>query len=232
MHIMNSRLLSGVVGAAGVLALMSCSGSGPSDDGEVIGSTSQALSEEAPPEQVGAPVITPGTGTYGTPQTVTIATETEGAVIYFTIDGRSPHPETAYQYTGPFWLDTTTMVKARGYKDGLIQSPMSAARIRIVDDPSAPTVRVVDRDLTHPYRQKELIAEVQHHLPKSAKFNSFDVLAIRKAHRVDDRKDFAHRMRFGCTQYSKAFGKWIVEQYNKDSDFFKKSRAKYRKREG
>ena len=105
-----------------------------------------------------------------------------------------------------------------------------ATPIRIVDDPSAPTVRVLDPDVTHPYRQKELISEVRKQLPKSARFNSFDVLAVRKAHGIDRRAEFAHSMKFGSTQYSKSFVDWITNQYKRDGEFFTKSRATYRAR--
>ncbi len=106
----------------------------------------------------------------------------------------------------------------------------NATPIRIVDDPSAVTVRVLDPDKTHPFRQKELISAVRKWLPQSEKFNSYDVQAVRTAHGIDARSEFAHRMKFGSRQYSQAFADWTIEQYNQDNHFLKKSRTAYRPR--
>ena len=54
-------------------------------------------------------------------------------------------------------------------------SLMEAASIRIVDDLSAPSFGSVDKDKTHPHRQKELIANVRGRLPDNVKFNQYDV---------------------------------------------------------
>jgi len=57
------------------------------------------------------PVITPGTGTYTSAQTVTITDGTTGATIYYTVDGSQP-TTTSTQYTASFTVSTTTTVKA------------------------------------------------------------------------------------------------------------------------
>src|SRR5207247_819132 len=57
------------------------------------------------------PVITPGTGTYTSAQTVTITDGTTGASIYYTLDGSQP-TTTSTQYTASFKVSTTTTVKA------------------------------------------------------------------------------------------------------------------------
>ena len=80
-----------------------------------------------------------------------------------------------------------------------------AAPIRITDDPSAPAYRVVAPDSTHPFRQKELIAEVRQKLPNSQDFNSFDVAGIRHVYEVDQRPEFAYLPKFGTRQYSQKF---------------------------
>lgn len=103
-----------------------------------------------------------------------------------------------------------------------------AAPIRLTDDPAAPAYRIVDPDSTHPLRQKELIAEVRSHLPKSIEFNSFDVVSVRHVHAIDDRREFAHKPRFGSCQYSPAFVTWLVDQVQTDPGFFLKARAKHK----
>jgi len=65
-------------------------------------------------------------GFYDTAFTVTIATETEDAVIYYTTDGSEPYQLTARGfssgrvYTGPIPISTTTCLRARAVKPGWI----------------------------------------------------------------------------------------------------------------
>jgi len=49
---------------------------------------------------------------------VIISTNTEGAVIRFTLDGTEP-TENSQEYTGPFTLEHSVIVKARSFKKGL-----------------------------------------------------------------------------------------------------------------
>lgn len=107
-----------------------------------------------------------------------------------------------------------------------------ALPIQIIDDPSAPTYRVVDVDRTHPYRAKEAILEISRRLPEGVVFNSFDFLSVRKAHAVDDREEFTHEPKFGSRQYSQGFVDWVVGEYNRDHAFFDKARKKYREPKG
>ncbi|HUT45804.1 MAG TPA: lamin tail domain-containing protein [Sedimentisphaerales bacterium] len=63
-------------------------------------------------------------GFYDTPFSVTIATETEGAVIYYTLDGSEPYTVTARGfssgrvYSGPIPISTTTCLRAKAVKSG------------------------------------------------------------------------------------------------------------------
>lgn len=103
-----------------------------------------------------------------------------------------------------------------------------ATPIRFTDDPLAPGYRIVDPDGTHPFRQKELIAEVRKYLSKSIELNSFDVVSVRRVHAIDDRREFAHKPRFGTRQYSQAFVTWLVDQVGRNPDFFLDARRKYK----
>jgi len=107
-----------------------------------------------------------------------------------------------------------------------------ALPIQIIDDPSAPTYRLVDVDRTHPYRAKEAMLEIARRLPEGVTFNSFDLLSLRKAHAVDEREEFTHEPKFGSRQYSQGFVDWVVREYNKDHHFFTKARKKYRETSG
>jgi len=104
--------------------------------------------------------------------------------------------------------------------------------IRIVDDPTVPAYREVDRDKTHPHRQTELLSRVNQMLGGSKDINTYDVLCARKVHKIDQTKPkFYHKPRYGSPQYSDAFVNWLVEQYTKDSLFFDKAREEYRRQE-
>ncbi len=105
-----------------------------------------------------------------------------------------------------------------------------AAPIRITTDPDAPAYRIIDPDKTHPYRQKELIAEVGKSLPHGTTFNAFDVVAIRQVHEIDSRPEFAHHPKFGTRQYSQKFVEWVVARHHDDEEFFRKVRAKHQER--
>jgi len=62
-------------------------------------------------------------GFYDTPFSVTLATETEGAVIYYTLDGSEPYDiwgrfRSGTVYTGPIPIGTTTCLRAKAIKPG------------------------------------------------------------------------------------------------------------------
>ena len=82
---------------------------------------------EAP--EVSAPVITPASGTYPTAQTVTI-TAAEGCTIYYTLDGTDPNDASA-QYTAPFEVKESTVVKAIAYNEEDCGSEIAVSDIMI-----------------------------------------------------------------------------------------------------
>jgi len=100
--------------------------------------------------------------------------------------------------------------------------------IRIVDDPAAPAYRRIDPNATHIYRQMDVIAQVRKRLPQDQRFNSHDVLAIRRVHGIESNPLFFYKPKFGSPQYSQDFVKWILGQHRKDKSFFAKTRRSYR----
>src|SRR4051794_4900387 len=97
--------------------------------------------------------------------------------------------------------------------------------IRITTDEHAPLYRAVDFDVTHPYRQKELIAEVNGRLPEERAINAYEFQAVRRTNDIDP--DFVHRPRFGTNQYSQAFVDWLVERIDRDPQFIQRARVEY-----
>jgi hypothetical protein len=97
--------------------------------------------------------------------------------------------------------------------------------IRITTDEHAPLYRAVDFDVTHPYRQKELIEEVNRRLPDASAINGYEFLAVRRTNEIDT--DFTHRPRYGTNQYSEAFVDWLVAQIERDPEFIPRARERY-----
>jgi len=102
----------------------------------------------------------------------------------------------------------------------------TAIPIRIVADQSAPGYRKLDPDITHPHRQKEVIALVNKRLPGGARINSHDILCVRRAHEIEGRPEFFHSPKFASPQYSEAFVDWLVAEYEGNASFFTTSRAR------
>jgi hypothetical protein len=107
--------------------------------------------------QVGSLSLSYGTGTYYTPfvANVTITTTTEGAAIYYTLNGDEP-TESSTLYQDPIAISTTTTLKARGFKAGLDPSAIGTA-VYTFNDPdftfsSIAELRNWNPEINHVYR--------------------------------------------------------------------------------
>lgn len=100
--------------------------------------------------------------------------------------------------------------------------------IRLTTDPHAPLYGQVDPDHSHPYRQKEVIREVNARLGEGT-VNAFDVLSVRRVHHITEetRPEFVHVPKFGSPQYSDAFVDWLVAEPERDPDFYPRAKAAY-----
>ena len=103
------------------------------------------------------------------------------------------------------------------------------SEIRLTDDPSARVYGKLDPDQTHPFRQTELIEAVNRELAAGTQVNPHDILSVRRVHGIREatHPDFTHEPRYSSPQYSQAFADWIVKQFERDSEFFKKARDSY-----
>ena len=101
--------------------------------------------------------------------------------------------------------------------------------VRLTADPDAPVYGQIDADVSHPYRQKEVVREVNARLPEGVSITPYDVLSVRRVHSIDEEShpDLAHVPKFGTTQYSDAFVDWLLAQYERDPDFFARAKAQY-----
>ena len=82
--------------------------------------------------KVATPTFTPAAGTYNEAQNVTITTETDGATIYYTIDGTDPTTESNL-YSEAVSITETTTLKAIAVKEGMTDSEIATAEYTIVD---------------------------------------------------------------------------------------------------
>lgn len=100
--------------------------------------------------------------------------------------------------------------------------------IRLTTDPHAPLYGQVDPDQSHPYRQKEVIREVNARRDGQP-VNAFDVLSVRRVYAIseDSRPEFVHVPKFGSPQYSDAFVDWLVGESDRDPEFFTRAKTKY-----
>lgn len=82
---------------------------------------------EIPPAvAVETPTFTPAAGSYTSAQNVTIECATDGATIYYTLDGTTPTTESSV-YSEPIAVSTTTTIKAMGVKAGMDNSEVASA---------------------------------------------------------------------------------------------------------
>ena len=81
---------------------------------------------------VANPSFTPTEGSYITAQEVTITCATEGATIYYTLDGTDPTTESTV-YAEAFTVSATTTVKALAAKEGMNNSDVTSATYTIIE---------------------------------------------------------------------------------------------------
>ncbi len=73
-----------------------------------------------------APQMSPGGGTYGTAQSVSLSTTTSGASIRYTTDGSEPNGGSTL-YTGAINIATSTTLRAKAFKTDLVDSSATTA---------------------------------------------------------------------------------------------------------
>ena len=86
---------------------------------------------EAEAPSVATPTFTPASGTYATAQNVTISCATEGASIYYTLDGTTP-TDASTRYTSAITVSETTTIKAIAYSPMGETSSIASATYTIV----------------------------------------------------------------------------------------------------
>jgi hypothetical protein len=96
--------------------------------------------------QVATPTFTPGAGTYTGTQSVTIASATSGATIYYTTNGATPTTGSTL-YTGPVSVSANLTLKALAVKATFTDSGIGSAAYVI--NPVPPTITGIVAGLGH-----------------------------------------------------------------------------------
>jgi len=87
---------------------------------------------------VATPSFDPPAGAYPSAQDVIISCETEGATIYYTIDGSEP-TDSSLEYSAPVTVATTTTLKARAFKADWTPSEIASGDYTITGTIAMPT---------------------------------------------------------------------------------------------
>lgn len=80
---------------------------------------------------VATPTATPAAGSYEGTQSVVLATDTEGADIYYTTDGTTTPTKDSTKYTTAISVAATTTIKAKAFKEGYYDSDVLTAAYTI-----------------------------------------------------------------------------------------------------
>ena len=97
-------------------------------------------------EVVTAPVIDPNGGTIATNTEISITCDTDGASIYYTIDGTDPSETNGTLYEAPFTLAADATVKAIAVATGMANSSITEAAFTLM----SANLKVVTFDFTDP----------------------------------------------------------------------------------
>ena len=82
-------------------------------------------------QTVATPTFSPAGGEYTTTQSVAISCATDGATVYYTLDGNEPTTNSSV-YSAPISIEETTTVKAFAVKDGMNKSSVASATYTII----------------------------------------------------------------------------------------------------
>ena len=114
----------------------SIGGVGSGFTAEMYNAYKQGGTVTPPPQAAVNPVITPASGYFDTPQSVTISTSTPSATIRYTFNGATPGNSDPI-YAGPITVSSTTTVKAIAYATGIDPSGVTTADLIFSATPPA-----------------------------------------------------------------------------------------------
>lgn len=105
--------------------------------------------------------------------------------------------------------------------------PSGALAVQLTNNPEAPAYYAVPIDTTHPFRQKEVVREVNSQLAGKQAINAHDILCVRRVHSIQKDIKFCYTQNYASPRYSQAFVDWLLEKFNNDEAFFKKTKEQF-----
>lgn len=110
------------------------------------------------------------------------------------------------------------------------KAPTHGMNVRVVSDPRAPAVGVINQDQMHPLLLHEVLDALN--LQIGANLNPHDLLCVRKVHSIDTRPAFFYKPLHGSPQYSHAYVQWLADRYEHDPKFFTDAREQAKPKSG
>ena len=105
-----------------------------------------------------------------------------------------------------------------------------AQPFRLTENKSAPEFRLVNPNMTHPYRMKELLSVLNIELePLPKKINVYDIRALLEFFGLWENIQLTYKPQFGPRIYSPEFISWIKDNVSKDRYFLRSVRTKLRR---
>lgn len=111
--------------------------------------------------------------------------------------------------------------------EGAPTGPAGSLPMQLTNDPGAPAYYAVPLDKTHPYRQKEVVREVNAKLAGKRTINSHDIICIRRVFGIQNKINFCYTQNFASPRYTQQFVDWIVDQYSRNNAFFEEARIRF-----
>ena len=116
--------------------------------------------------------------------------------------------------------------------NGAPESARGFHKVRISYEAGATKVAPLNTEEVWPHRQKDLLALVNSKLPKADQINGHDVLCLN--HNLDiirQKPEFAHKPhKLASAQYSDGYVDWMLKEYSKDNNFFRKARIEHQEK--
>jgi len=105
----------------------------------------------------------------------------------------------------------------------LSQGPAAGTGLQIVEIPK-------DSSKSHPNRQKEVIQKFNAAVP-GLSINQHDIQCVNKAFGVKKRPEYFYQgeVKGSPAQYSLAFVDWLIQQHQRDAEFFSRAKARSKK---
>ena len=185
------------------------------------------------------PVVFSAPGTYAVSSTVQKSAFSKGAV-YFRHGGKS-EPGTTDDFRAAierelgvvkeFWMQGIAKVVTAPpgavvqviKQDVTLRDSEGSSPVRLTNAPDAPAFRAIQSDQLYPYRQKELFNTINDRIGEKV-VGQYDMLCVRHEFKIDENPTYSYKSQWSPRQYSDACLEWIISEYGKDKEFFRKAK--------